>query len=95
MAKDNRRGRYKKERDRILRYIRRVIRSRYLYIGVVLCPKCGKHGYASVRQEYNLNTNTSYPPYLTVLHQHSEQGKSVFDNRCYIGPYPSHAKELG
>jgi hypothetical protein len=75
------------EREQNRQYYGKYRRTRYVgYFGAVTCPKCGKHGYAYLKQSENVKTRVVYTnPFLQVLHIHKKHGKTVYDGICFIG----------
>ena len=69
------------------KYNRETTKSLNLeYLGVCTCPRCGKRGYKRMRQQMNKKTGVYHPPFVVVIHQHSERGHTVYDGMCYLGP---------
>jgi hypothetical protein len=79
------------EKKWIRQYHKKYVKSKNVaYLGPVECSKCGRHGYAYVIQQVNLNTGKKYPPSLTVRHLHTQTKpviKTVYDGHCYIGVF--------
>lgn len=74
------------DRTKHREYMRNFVKTRNdRYLGTVVCPKCGRKGYASRMKKVNIKTGTVSGRFVQVLHKHTEHGKNVYDGSCYIG----------
>jgi len=56
-----------------------------VYVQPVTCPKCGKHGYVYIHQNFNTKLKHALKPYFEVLHFRRVDGKKLYGNTCYLG----------
>ena len=60
------------------------------YLGVVICPNCGKRGYNSISEEISPKTGKNICTYSSVQHSHKSKDSSgkwltILDKECYLG----------
>jgi hypothetical protein len=67
---------------------KRIVKTSFLkYLGICICPKCGKKGYKKLVQAFHSTTKT-ISVYHSVLHQHTVhingKHKTIYDGNCYF-----------
>ncbi len=65
--------------------VKNMVTKYYGYGGVCVCPKCGLKGYKNYYRIFNKKTGHYCNIETRVHHQHTEDGKTVYDSACYIG----------
>jgi len=68
------------------KYLKQNIKSTRIYIGVTICPKCGKKGCERKLLKENMKTKTMYSPTYEIEHYVGTKGKNKkIVKYCYLG----------
>ena len=91
-ARELERGRIRRvtHKKEIAEYKRKFEKKVYAgYIGICVCPKCGRRGYMELQKSFHLLTGTIYNIYELVKHKFWDSSRKmmVYDGFCFIGEH--------